>query len=163
MVRSACDTRDSIVYLSLWPILAFSLFLASDEIVADYPDNTPAVLFAPVTIFKMCVHMFALSTIMLAIAEAYVSYARIPNYLCHRPIYLEAQTMLACTSLVVVTTFDCLRPIVPSDWVGLSSEALCLCRLVPLVLIISVTSCQLVSVWRVTVPDTTARRAVVRP
>ena len=107
--RPKCSKKDEIVYFTFWPILAFSFFIAVDQILEDdgYEQNdTHAVVMASVNVCKTFVHMFAIACLIISLTEVYIAFEYLSDPLCSRLIYLEVDAAIAAVFLLVLTFLD---------------------------------------------------------
>ena len=133
MARPECKKTDAFVYFTLWPILAFSFFVAVDEIVdsEDYVlSETPAILMAPQLVFVTLTHMFAFFTLIIGMVESLLTYSSRPTQLCTRPLFLEINTSIAAASLFFVTFVDCFLGTIESETL-LGQHHARLCKILP--------------------------------
>ena len=153
MVRPKCAELDPSPYLTIWPILGFSFFLAVDIIVPERTfEESPAVLRAAAIVLVTAVHTLALSVLTLALADAYVSYERRAEHLCSRSLYLEANTAVACGSLLLASLLACFQDFADAAAAPLPVGAVAACRLVPWTVIAVVTAVQVAVVLRTPAP-----------
>ena len=120
MTRPDCE-RDHYVYYTFWPVLAFSFFTASDEIL--YPDDkfdnyqVEPHLMACIALSRMVVHMFAINCLILSTIECFIAFMFLDAPLCKRLWFLEADALVASIFLLILTllvTVDSLY----DEWTG---------------------------------------------
>lgn len=103
--RPGCD-KDEYVYYTFWPILAFSFFIASDEILSPDRWDTYEVepwLLGAVLFVKVGVHMMALNCLCLSILEAFLAFQYLERPLCSRLYFVEADAFLSAMLLILLT------------------------------------------------------------
>lgn len=137
--RPKCQQRDEMVYYTFWPVIAFSFFIASDKILdeREYGEFTNSGIQAMVYISESFIHVFSLSTLILALLEGYIAYAYIDNSLCTRTPFLEFDAFISAFFLFVLTFIDTLNLGMPSSD-PMSDLTKMLCKLIPWVIATSV-------------------------
>lgn len=131
-MSKTCDPVD-IVYYTFWPILAFSFFIATDEIVDNdiyKPENTNAIILAMIIVVQKIVHMFALLCLVVSLLETYLAFQLLRSPTCTRKIFLEVNAFTAAVFLVILSFLDCLSSAFDVD-TPLSSTAIVLCKIIP--------------------------------
>ena len=132
-MRQECATKDEMVYYTFWPILAFSFFIATDEIIPDNKyeiSKTNASLLAVIIICKTFSHMFALSLLVLSLLESFLAFQYLVDPLCERLIFLELDAMIASVFIIVLTFCDCIHNYLDLN-AQLSKESSFICSVIP--------------------------------
>jgi len=147
--RPGCSSKDEIVYFTFWPIIAFSFFIATDEILEtdSYNKNvTNAVVYGIVLFCTTVVHMFAISTLIISILESYLSFALVENLLCKRNVYLEINSFTCAIFLIVLTFVNTINEYIPLH-TPISDYAILLCRMIPWIFSILVLIYQVINLY----------------
>ena len=149
--RPNCEEKDAALYLTFWPILAFSIFMAVDEII-DTPTASflefPGWFVAPLIILKQCTHMFAVATLALSACDVFVEYVRKDNHMCKRSLFAEFNTFLALISFIGASFIHTFAFFVEEDPdASLAPYELLLCQLVPYCLIVIFAIGQCFYIW----------------
>jgi hypothetical protein len=112
--------KDPIGYYSFWPILAFSFFIASDQLLNS--DNrirdrevVPS-LMACILVGRTFVHMFSINCLVLSILETYIAFVHVKNPLCSRILYLETNALFAGLFLIFVSVLEIVNELF--EWTG---------------------------------------------
>lgn len=146
-MSNACDPVD-IVYYTFWPILAFSFFIATDEIldVTLYnPENINAVILGLIFVVEKFVHMFALLCLIVSLLETYLAFQLLRSPTCTRKIFLETNAFVAAVFLIVLSLLDCLSNAFTVD-APLSDTGIVLCKTIPFVLSFGILIAQLTTI-----------------
>ena len=139
-MRQECATKDEMVYYTFWPILAFSFFIATDEIIPDSKydvSKTNDILLGVIITCKTFSHMFALALLVLSLLESFLAFQYLVDPLCERLIFLELDAMIASAFIIVLTFCDCLNNYLHVDS-QLSKESSFICSIVPWIITILV-------------------------
>ena len=129
---SRCDPVD-IVYYTFWPILAFSFFIATDEIIKEDRfalDITNAQLYAIAIIIEKFVHMFALLCLVVSLLETYLAFQLLRDTNCNRIIFLELNALTAAFFLLLLSLVDCFSTIFPMTN-RIDDVTFMMCKLIP--------------------------------
>lgn len=107
MTRPDCE-KDHYVYYTFWPILAFSFFTASDEILRPETryygyDQQNSSLMACIFASKTFVHMFSINCLVLSVVECFIAFMYLEAPLCKRLWFLELDALIALIWLVILT------------------------------------------------------------
>ena len=127
-----CDPVD-IVYYTFWPILAFSFFIATDEIIKEDRfalDITNAQLYAIAIIIEKFVHMFALLCLVVSLLETYLAFQLLRDTNCNRIIFLELNALTAAFFLLLLSLVDCFSTIFPMTN-RIDDVTFMMCKLIP--------------------------------
>lgn len=127
-----CDPVD-IVYYTFWPILAFSFFIATDEIIKEDRfaiDITNAQLYAIAIIIEKFVHMFALLCLVVSLLETYLAFQLLRDTNCNRIIFLELNALTAAFFLLLLSLIDCFSSIFPMTN-RINDFTFMMCKLIP--------------------------------
>lgn len=137
-MRQECATKDEMVYYTFWPILAFSFFIATDEIIPESKydvSKTNDILLSVIIVCKTFSHMFALALLILSLLESFLAFQFLVDPLCERLIFLELDALIASLFIIVLTFCDCLHNYLEVD-APLSKEMYFICSLIPWILTI---------------------------
>jgi hypothetical protein len=129
-----CKNRDEGVYLTFWAVTSFSLFIASDKIVAydeySIESSTRGVLYG-VTILQSTTHQFALNCIIITSTELYRALTTTGEFMCIRPLRTELHMTVAGLALYALTLLDAIAKGVEDDGTRADRQVLLLCSLLP--------------------------------
>lgn len=109
--RRPCTDIDVVTYYTLWPILSFSFFMATDEMIDDdYANGARPAIHGVMLFLRTIIHMFALNTLMLTILEIMASYLQVHNILCKRDLlYIEIDSVVSGVALIGLTFVNVLN------------------------------------------------------
>ena len=120
-------------FTTIWPILAFSFFIATDEIIKEDRfalDITNAQLYAIAIIIEKFVHMFALLCLVVSLLETYLAFQLLRDTNCNRIIFLELNALTAAFFLLLLSLVDCFSTIFPMTN-RIDDVTFMMCKLIP--------------------------------
>ena len=145
--RNNCEKKDSIMYFTFWPIVAFSFFIATDQITDNVMrTDVNAIILALIIICKKFIHMFSIACLIVSLTEAYISFEYVENPLCNRPTYLEFNAFMSAAFLIVLSFIESISYIV-SITTPLSDVGMMLCNLIPWCIVVIVIIYQTISLF----------------
>lgn len=146
-MSNTCDPVD-IVYYTFWPILAFSFFIATDEILdtaINSLETTNAVVLGLILVTEKFVHMFALLCLIVSLLETYLTFQLLRSPTCTRKIFLEANAFMAAVFLIFLSLLDCLAKAFPVQ-TPLSDNGIVWCKIVPFAISFAILIAQLFTI-----------------
>ena len=119
--RPRCN-KDEYVYYTFWPILAFSFFVASDEIVSAERFEIYAVeptIMALILFTRTIIHMLAINCLCLSILETFLAFQYLEAPLCTRLFFVEFDAAVAAFFLLVLSLLSIIESIGDPERVGM--------------------------------------------
>lgn len=130
-----CTNDNDMEYLTFWAVVAFSLFIASGEIVDDTSLTTAAIGIRYATIaLRSATHCFALNVLVITLLEALLYHRSRAErtYMCNRRIIPEVHTVVATGAILAQNLVDTIAVAFPTqEEVAASTGVLVLCTVGP--------------------------------